>query len=374
MANNNQEINPFPILAYHGTEYFCDRKDETKKLIEALKNGRNITLISPRRMGKTGLIKHVFEQISSKEAICIYVDLDQTTCLTDMVKALGEKILDKIGMPSGRVWKEIVSWFKSLRPVMTADPATGNPEISLDIQPTAAEASLGEMFGWLEKSKLPCYVALDEFQTIAEYPEPKMEALLRSHIQHLTNVNFIFAGSQKHLMTEMFTSANRPFFQSTQMFPLYEIPEEAYFEFAQHHFERNKQTLQKDTFHELYTTVFGHTWYIQCVLNRLYQYKIRQIDKTALTSTINDILDEYKETFRTYCKLLTSNQLSVIKAIAKDGIAKEISGKDFLQKHQLGAGSTVRSAVNVLIDKDLIADSEDGYSVYDRFFGLWLRK
>lgn len=374
MANNNQEINPFPILAYHGTEYFCDRKDETKKLIEALKNGRNITLISPRRMGKTGLIKHVFEQISSKEAICIYVDLDQSTCLTDMVKALGEKILDKIGMPSGRVWKEIVSWFKSLRPVMTADPATGNPEISLDIQPTAAEASLGEMFGWLEKSKLPCYVALDEFQTIAEYPEPKMEALLRSHIQHLTNVNFIFAGSQKHLMTEMFTSANRPFFQSTQMFPLYEIPEEAYFEFAQHHFERNKQTLQKDTFHELYTTVFGHTWYIQCVLNRLYQYKIRQIDKTALTSTINDILDEYKETFRTYCKLLTSNQLSVIKAIAKDGIAKEISGKDFLQKHKLGAGSTVRSAVNVLIDKDLIADSEDGYSVYDRFFGLWLRK
>ena len=374
MANNNQEINPFPILAYHGTEYFCDRKDETKKLIEALKNGRNITLISPRRMGKTGLIKHVFEQISSKEAICIYVDLDQTTCLTDMVKALGEKILDKIGMPSGRVWKEIVSLFKSLRPVMTADPATGNPEISLDIQPTAAEASLGEMFGWLEKSKLPCYVALDEFQTIAEYPEPKMEALLRSHIQHLTNVNFIFAGSQKHLMTEMFTSANRPFFQSTQMFPLYEIPEEAYFEFAQHHFERNKQTLQKDTFHELYTTVFGHTWYIQCVLNRLYQYKIRQIDKTALTSTINDILDEYKETFRTYCKLLTSNQLSVIKAIAKDGIAKEISGKDFLQKHQLGAGSTVRSAVNVLIDKDLIADSEDGYSIYDRFFGLWLRK
>lgn len=374
MANNNQEINPFPILAYHGKEYFCDRKDETKKLTEALKNGRNITLISPRRMGKTGLIKHVFEQISSKEAICIYVDLDQTIRLADMVKALGEKILGKIGMPSGRVWKEIASWFKSLRPVMTADPATGNPEISLDIQPTAAEASLGEMLGWLEKSKLPCYVALDEFQTIAEYPEPKIEALLRSHIQHLTNVNFIFAGSQKHLMTEMFTSANRPFFQSTQMFPLYEIPEDAYFEFAQHHFEKNKQTLQKDTFLELYTNVFGHTWYIQCVLNRLYQYKIRQIDKTALTSAINDILDEYKETFRTYCKLLTSNQLSVIKAIAKEGVAKEISGKDFLQKHQLGAGSTVRSAVSVLIDKDLIAESEDGYSIYDRFFGLWLRK
>lgn len=374
MKAKQQDFNPFSVLAYHGGEYFCDREKETKQLKKALENGRNVTLISPRRMGKTGLIKHVFEEFDSKEVLCLYVDLDQTTCLADMASAFGEVVLEKIGMQSGRVWKEILAWFKSLRPVMTANPATGAPEISLDVQPTAAEASLRELFGWLEKSKLPCYVAFDEFQVIAEYPEPKMEALLRSHIQHLTNVNFIFAGSQKHLMTEMFMAAKRPFFQSTQMFPLYEIPEEPYFAFAQRHFERNKQTLSQETFHELYTTVYGHTWYIQCLLNRLYQYGTRQIDGQALQMAINDILTEYKETFRTYCKLLTSNQLSLIKAIAHEGKVKEISGKGFLQKHQLGAGSTVRSALRVLIDKELIAEDEDGYSVYDRFFGLWLRR
>lgn len=374
MSSKTKDFNPFSVLAYIGNDYFCDRENETKRLIEALKNGRNITLISPRRMGKTGLIKHVFERFDPKEANCFYVDLDQTSCLADLVQAFGKVVLKQIGMPSGRVWKEILSWFKSLRPVLSAEPSTGVPQISLDIKPAEAEASLDEIFGWLEKSKLPCHVAFDEFQVISDYPEPKMEALLRSHVQHLTNVHFIFAGSQKHLMTEMFMAANRPFFQSTQMFPLYEIPEDAYFDFAQRHFERHKQTLSKETFHELYTTVYGHTWYIQCVLNRLYQYGTRQIDGQTLATTIEDILEEYKETFRTYCKLLTSNQLSLIKSIAHEGKVKEIGSQEFLQKHQPGPASTVRSALRVLTDKELVAEDEDGYSVYDRFFGLWLRQ
>jgi hypothetical protein len=175
-------------------------------------------------------------------------------------------------------------------------------------------------------------------------------------------------------MTEMFMAANRPFFQSTQMFPLYEIPEDAYFDFVQRHFERHKQIMPQETFHKLYTTVCGHTWYIQCVLNRLYQYGIRQIDNQVLISTINNILTEYKESFRIYCKLLTSNQLSLIKAIAQEGKVKEIGSQEFLQKHHPGPASTVRSALRVLIDKELVAEDEDGYSVYDRFFGLWLRQ
>lgn len=373
MTSKSKEFNPFSVLAYLGDDYFCDRETETKQLELALKNGRNVTLISPRRMGKTGLIKHVFEQFDPKEAICLYVDLDQTSCLADMVRAFGEVVLKKVGKPSERVWKEILAWFKSFRPVMTADPA-GMPQISLDVQPTAAETSLGELFGWLENAKLPCYVAFDEFQVIADYPEKKMEALLRSHIQHLTNVNFIFAGSQKHLMTEMFMAAKRPFFQSTQMFPLYEIPETAYLAFAQRHFERHGQTISETFFHEIYTMLYGHTWYIQCMLNRLYQLGVRHIDRQALLAATESIMAEYKETFRIYCKLLTSNQLALIKAIAQEGKVKEVNGRSFLEKYQPGAASTVRNAVSVLLDKELIMEDEGGYSVYDRFFGLWLRQ
>ena len=373
MANKQKEFNPFSMVSYLGSDYFCDRENEAKQLKEALENGRNVTLISPRRMGKTGLIKHVFAQISPKEAYCHYIDLDSTTTFAEFVKAFGEVVLKQSGLASKRVWKEIQAWFKSLRPVLTSDPI-GFPKLSLDVQPTEAETTLGELFAWLEQSDRPCYVAFDEFQVIADYPEKKTEAMLRSHIQHLTNVRFIFAGSQKHLMTQMFMAASRPFFQSTQMFPLYEIAEAPYFDFAKRHFERHGQTIPEATFHELYTMLYSHTWYIQCVLNRLYQYGTKNIDRQAMLIAIDNILTEYKETFRMYCNLITSNQLDVIKAIAKEGKVKEVNGRDFLEKHQPGAPSTVRNAVNVLIEKELLIEDEDGYSVYDRFFGLWLRR
>ena len=372
--SKNDKFNPFSVLAYTGPKYFCDRQNESKKLVAALENGRKITLISPRRMGKTGLIKHVFDQLNPKESISMYIDLDQTNCLAHFTQVLGEAVLKKIGRPTANKWKKVLAWFKALRPTLTANPITGAPEISIDVQPAMAEASLAELFGWLEQSKLPCYVAFDEFQVIANYPETKVESLLRSHIQHLTNVNFIFAGSQRHLMEEMFMAANRPFFQSTQMFPLYEIPEDAYFAFAQAHFERHRQTLLRETFATLYATVGGHTWYVQCVLNRLYQHRMKVIDEQALLTVIDEILTEYNETFRMYSKLLTSNQLALIRAVAREGKVKEVNGKDFLHGHNLGAGSSVRSALLALLDKELVLDNDDGYSVYDRFFGLWLRR
>jgi len=122
-------------------------------------------------------------------------------------------------------------------------------------------------------------------------------------------------------------AAKRPFFQSTQMFPLYEIPEDPYFSFAQRHFGRHGQNLSDTTFHEIYTMLYGHTWYIQCMLNRLYQLGAHNIDQQALFAATESILAEYKETFRIYCKLITSNQLNLSKAIAKEGKVKEVNGR-----------------------------------------------
>ena len=122
MATKSQDFNPFSVLAYLGSDYFCDRENETKKLFEGLKNGRNITLISPRRMGKTGLIKHVFEKFDPKESLCFYVDLDQTTCLADLVQAFGKVVLKQIGMPSGRVGKRFCHGSSHYAPFSPPNP------------------------------------------------------------------------------------------------------------------------------------------------------------------------------------------------------------------------------------------------------------
>lgn len=369
-------FNPFSITSYMGPEYFCDRINEINELTEALRNRRNVTLISPRRVGKTGLIQHLFRSLEPKQVHCIYVDLFSTSNLQEFTKVFAEAVLSaRITPYSERVWQEITHFFASLRPVITPDPVSGMPQCSIDIQPKREKWTLQQIFAYLEKSEQPCYIALDEFQVIAEYQDVKMEALLRSYIQQLTNVQFIFAGSKKHMMTEMFVSAKRPFYRSSQMMNIDVIDEQQYYQFAAKHLSANGQQIDEATFHELYQLVDGYTWFVQALLNRLYQTKNPQIDFNTVLQTLNRILQEEVSSYQMYCRLITDRQLRVIRAIAKEGTVKEPGSNAFLQKYQLGAYSTVRGAILAMVEKELLYQKEDGsYVVYDKFFGHWLKK
>ena len=369
-------FNPFSITSYIGPAYFCDRSNETKELADALRNRRNVTLISPRRVGKTGLIQHLFHSLNPKEVHCIYVYLFSTSNLPEFTKVFAEAVLSaRITPYSERVWKEITQFFGSLRPVFTPDPVSGMTQCTIDIQPKREEWTLQQIFAYLEKSPQPCYIALDEFQVIAEYKDVKMEALLRTYIQQLTNVRFIFAGSKKHMMTEMFASAKRPFYRSSQMMNIDVIDEQQYYQFATKHLAANGQQIDEDSFHELYQLVDGYTWFVQALLNRLYQGRIPQIDYNAVLQTLNQILQEEVVSYQMYCRLITDRQLQVIRAVAKEGAVKEPGSNAFLQKYQLGAYSTVRGAIQTMVEKELLYQKEDGcYVVYDKFFGHWLKR
>ncbi|MBR6018301.1 MAG: ATP-binding protein [Paludibacteraceae bacterium] len=369
-------FNPFSITSYIGPEYFCDRISETQELADALRNRRNVTLISPRRVGKTGLIQHLFHSLDSNQVHCIYVDLFSTSNLQEFTKVFAEAVLSaRITPYSERVWQEITQFFGSLRPVFTPDPVSGMTQCTIDIQPKREEWTLQQIFAYMEKSPLPCYVALDEFQVIAEYQDVKMEALLRSYIQQLTNVQFIFAGSKKHMMTEMFASAKRPFYRSAQMMNIDVIDRQQYYQFASNHLSANGQQMDADTFYELYQLVDGYTWYVQVLLNRLYQSRVPEIDFNTVQQTLRQILQEETASYQMYCRLITDRQLRVMRAIAKEGAVKEPGSNAFLQKYQLGAYSTVRGAILALDEKELLYQKEDGsYVVYDKFFGHWLKQ
>jgi len=375
MKTNTAVLNPFSVSAYMGSEYFCDRIKETQELVEALSNGRNVTLISPRRVGKTGLIKHLFQSLPPQKVQCFYIDLFSTSNLKEFTKVFVQEVLTQRVTPfSERVWSEITHFFGALRPVFGADPISGMPQCMIDIQPQREEWTLQQIFAYLEKSELPCYVAFDEFQTIAEYKDVKMEALLRTYIQQLNNVHFIFAGSKKHIMTEMFASAKRPFYRSTQMMHIDVIDEDKYYAFAANHLSAHGQYITKDTFHDLYALMDGYTWNMQSMLNRLYQSGIEQIEYNTILLTLNQVLQEEMPSYQMVCRLITERQLQVLRAIAKEGVVKEPGSNIFLQKYQLGAYSTVRSALLNLVEKELVYQQDDGsFRVYEKFFGLWLK-
>lgn len=368
--------NPFLVYGYNSPEYFCDREKETEKMISALNNERNLTLIAPRRMGKTGLIKNVFYQLKSEkkqDAAYFYMDIYSTRDLKAFTQLLAQTVLGELDTLSQNILRQMTGFFKSCRPVISADERSGVPTVTLDFIPERAEQTLKEIFDYMAASKKSCYIAIDEFQQIMEYPEKGIEALLRSYIQFMPNVHFIFSGSKKHVMEEMFASAKRPFYQSTQIIILNEIPLENYYAFAQKFFAQVNREFPKEAFEYLYEMESGHTWYIQSILNRMYEKKTKRINIEMVNECVDDILNEMETIYQSNLTLLTNNQVELLKAIASEGSVKSVNSNDFIKKHHLKTPSSVNVALKSLINKELIYNTMEGYIVYDRFFGKWLK-
>ena len=367
--------NPFLISGYHSPEFFCDRKNETNTIISALHNGRNVTLIAPRRMGKTGLIHHSFYNIKEENAeiITLYMDILSTQNLGDFVKLFAETVLGKLDSVPQKALSRIGKFIRSIRPVFTFDELTGLPQTSIDITSANEESTLKEVFNYLASSEKRCYIAIDEFQQITEYPEKGVEALLRSYIQFLPNVNFIFAGSKKHIMQKMFTSSTRPFYQSTQILNIGEIERREYANFAIENFAKKNLKISEDTFNAMYDKFEGHTWYIQNLLNRLYAYG-EEVNLESVEFAINQVVSEYSYSYVDLLNSLTASNVRLIEAIASEECVKEIYAGEFISKYKLTGASSVSASLTKLEENEIVYKSEKGYIIYDRFMSEWLRK
>ena len=367
--------NPFLIVGYHSPEFFCDRETETATILDALKNGRNITLIAPRRMGKTGLICNAFHHLKEQKSdiITLYMDIYSTQSIGDFVRLFANTVLGKLDAAPQKALNRISQFIHSCRPVFTFDELTGVPKVTIDVAPQDEKRTLKEIFDYLASSQRHCCIAIDEFQQIAEYPEKGIEALLRSYIQFLPNENFIFAGSKQHLMQEMFTSSKRPFYQSTQLINIGSIDRETYADFAIGLFAKCSKLLPRDVFYAIYEMYDGHTWYIQYLLNRLYGYN-QDVDMVMVSDAMEQIVSEQSYSYQTLLKSYSAGQVRLLKAIAREGCVKEILAGDFISRNRLRAASSVSASLKRLQDNELVYLTPQGYIIYDRFMREWLRQ
>ena len=374
--SNKKLANPFVYQGYESPEYFCDRELETKTLLSHLKNGRNVTLISPRRIGKTGLIKNTFFHLKEeeKEAVCLYLDIFATKNLNDFVEQLGVMVINDIVRKNTSFIEKTIAFFSALRPVLSMDPLTGEPSVSITVEPTQEDITIRSIFNYLNESGKEVYIAIDEFQQIAEYPEKGTEALLRSYIQFAQHVHFIFSGSKQHLMAEIFGSPKHPFYQSTEMMGLKPLRCDIYYDFCQNFFKQKEGDLSKEIFEYVYQQFEGHTWYIQCIMNRLYETE-SEVDRIEqVNAALLSILEGREPQFESMTQFFTENQFALLKAIAKeDCVAQPTAGK-FIKEHKLSGASSVKAALKTLEEKELVYRKPEGYVVYDRFMDLWLKR
>ena len=364
--------NPFLIRGYAGPEYFCDRAAETKKLVSAISNGRDVTLVAPRRYGKTGLIHNAF-RILEKTHATVYLDIFAIEDLTSFVQTFAAAVLGRLDSPAERVGRKLLSLFKNCRPTLTPKD-DGSFSFSFDLAPSLAKATLKDTFDYIASRKRKVVIAIDEFQQVREFPEKGTEALLRSYIQFVPNAHFIFAGSRKHMMDAMFVSPKGPFYQSTQLMALGTIDAGKYGQFAEGFFRREGRTFSEGAFRHLYERFEGITWYIQSILNRVWTHgsgldSVQQVD-----DTVDELVAEAESFYFDLLRSQTPAEQSILKAVGREGVVESISGGDFITRNALPAASTVRSAAAKLTERDLLYRTDAGYVVYDRFFGLWLKR
>lgn len=368
--------NPFVSQGYISPEYFCDRQEETDLMLNHFENGRNITLVSPRRIGKTGLIKNLFYHIERQDrnAICLYLDIYATKNLQDFTEMFGSVVFNGFARKEKSFMQKAAALLGSLRPVFTTDPYTGMPKMMITVDASQSQLTIQQIFELLAQSRREVYIAIDEFQQIANYPESGTEAMLRSHIQFATNVHFIFAGSKYRLMAEMFGSPQRPFFQSTEMMDLQPLDKEVYYRFASAFFEKKRGSLDHDIFMQLYDRFEGHTWYIQSVLNRLYDTCLHVRDIKEVNRETVHLVESRAPQYESLAQFLSSNQFNLLKAIASEGIVKEPTGSRFIRDHNMASASIVQSALRALVEKEIVYRTPRGYIVYDRFMSIWLAR
>ena len=371
--------NPFPVVGYHGPELFCDREKETEKLSRNLEGGLNTTLISLRRMGKTALIHHVFNEIlKEKQSICLYVDLYPTRSIKDLTRQLATATMSMLP-PKKRAGKRFLTFLKGLRPVITYDPLTGAPEVRFEYSTISDyEVTISALLNFLNEQESGIYLAFDEFQVIASYEEGNAEAMLRTMIQPLNNVHFIFSGSNRHMMTEIFNSSKRPFFASTRIMSLPTISTEDYSRFIAERFEENRRKISAETIDFVLDWTRRHTYYTQSVCNTLFSSGGKEIDIQSAKTICGEILDEQEKTFLQYRNLLTSNQWQVLIAVAKEDKVYRPQSGEFLTKYSLATPAGTKRALDALLAKEMIYEESDSngvyYSVYDLFLSRWLER
>lgn len=375
--------NPFIIKGAIPAEYFCDRVKETEILTNHIHNGRNVVLTAPRRIGKTGLIAHCFQTPKWEEEYYVFfIDILETSSLRDLTFSLGRQIFETLKPKSKQMVDLFVQTVRSISGEFGYDILTGMPKFTLSLGAIRnPEYTLAEIFEYINQADKRCLIAIDEFQQIVHYPEKNIEAILRTHIQHCTNADFIFAGSERHILEEMFNLPSRPFYASTANMNLEAISQDIYTEFVLARFQEFNKHIEATSVEYVYRMFDGNTYCMQKVMNVAFAMTEENelCTQTIVEQAINDILSENERNYKNRLSLLTPKPKELLIAIAKEGKASRVTSGDFVRRYHLTSSSSVQSALKQLLADDWITytANEQGQKQYllsDPFLSRWVQQ
>lgn len=366
-------MNPFLTKGYKGSRYFCDRKSETEDLISAIRNSQDITLFGYRRLGKSALIHHVFQKLN-KEYVCVYADIWGTSSIEEFTKELANGLIRSKIFQRQKFSAKMANFLKSIGASFSIG-LDGLPSVDVIYHDrNQVFRNLEEMFQFLNQLSVPIVFAIDEFQEIKKYNEPiPFEGKLRSLTQQSNSIVFLYSGSEQHLLNEIFTKYNRPFYQSTRMLSIDKIDKGAYAEFIIRHFKKSKREISDEIVEHILSISHLHTFYVQAIANYIYSQDILPSSTDEFEKLFREFIMEKGVFYSELPELLTKQQFSLLKGVAKSSMVSNPTAADFMEIAKIRSSSSMFRAINSLLDKQLIIKDDNNLRLYDVFLEHYLK-
>ena len=367
--------NPFSYTGIVRGSAFCNRQTEQTELLKFIKGSQNVLLYSHRRYGKSSLIYKLFNRLERQrpKIDTLYVELYGTLSEKDFVTATLAS-LNQIESKLEKLVKLVRGSIRSVKLGVSIDPITGLPGVSVSFDSAYNDSMLSNVLGLLgsisEKRKL--MVVFDEFQEIAGYKQKGFEKRLRAIIQQHQNISYFFCGSQRHILTEIFTNKNRAFYKLAQSYPLDKIRTDQYVPWAQKLFIKKGIKIEAQLVEEIVFRCENHPMYVQQFLFYLWEeekvteFSIDTVDEIELR-----ILQSSQNEFWNLWDSLTLNQKKTLKLILLTG-GREMFYANALQAVDLNAGSQVTRSLEKLVGDDIVLKNDD-YKIQDVMFKKWIQ-
>ncbi|MDF7799642.1 ATP-binding protein [Pontiellaceae bacterium B1224] len=370
--------NPFQYGGVVSGESFCNRTREAADLRRSVENAEKLFVYSERRLGKTSLIRKVLADLPTDEYLTVYIDLWPTDGETSFVLACAKAFSEAMSTSTDKLLNTARTFFSRLVPSISAND-DGKAVITFGFDQKRPDIPLLEEVLAMpakaaKKEGKHIVVVFDEFQQILEYESDAVERLLRSSIQHQSEVAYIFCGSRKHLIQQMFMDSQRPMYRSGAHYPLGLIAEDHWQTFVSGKFQETGKQISPEIISELCALTEGHPFYTQHLCHPLWE--LCETGGAATSEMIQQatslLLDRESYAFMNLWDSLTRNARRLLKGVAAEPVGTQVFAAEFIRKYQLGSSSNAQRAVDLLLKKDIIDKQEEGIVIPDRFFRLWI--
>lgn len=356
---------------------FTDREKETKRLKLDFENGQNTILISPRRMGKTSLVRKVQTLVDTKSIVTVYMDIYDCRNEYEFYNKFAATLMKQTAGKAEAVMKNIKEFLVRLSPTLSFGPDPNN-ELSVSLGITPKDYSPEEILQLPERmaAKMGKHivVCIDEFQQIGEFPDSlKVQKKMRGIWQLQNNASYCLFGSKKHLLTNLFQNKRMPFYQFGDIMFLQPIPTEDWIPFIRQKFEEKKMSISDAIIEKICSTVQNQSSYVQQLAWNVMLNTTKKADEAILEIAIEDLLNQNSLLFLQQIENLTAYQMNFLRAVAK-GVHTDFTSKEVLTTYDLGSKSNVSRIKTVLTQKELIEKTPNGIVLTDPVFELWFTK